>query len=72
MAVAVIGWLYFFGGRSGGRQFAACTVLDRWILVPRVLVPLAMACVFPHTFLAFAFLDIALAIGTWFIRSRKT
>jgi hypothetical protein len=28
MAVAVIGWLYLFGGRSGGRQFAACTVLD--------------------------------------------
>ena len=35
MAVAVIGWLYLFGGHSaGGRQFAACTVLDRWILVP--------------------------------------
>ena len=72
MAVAVIGWLYFFGGRSGGRQFAACTVLDRWILVPIVLVPIAMAGVFPHTFLAFAFLDVALAVGTWVLRRRAT
>jgi len=72
MAVAVIGWLYLFGGRSGGRQFAACTVLDRWILVPIVLVPLAIAGVFPHTFLAFALLDIALAIGTWLMLRRKS
>jgi hypothetical protein len=70
MAVAVIGWLYLFGGRSGGRQFAACTVLDRWILVPLVCIPLSIAGVFPHTFLALAFLDIALAVGTWVIRKR--
>jgi hypothetical protein len=72
MAVAVIGWLYLFGGRSGGRQFVACTVLDRWILVPIVLVPIAIAGVFPHTFLAFALLDVALAIGTWVMLRRKT
>jgi hypothetical protein len=72
MAVAVIGWLYLFGGRSGGRQFAACTVLDRWILVPIVLVPIAIAGVFPHTFFAFALLDVALAIGTWVMLRRKT
>ncbi len=71
MAVAVIGWLYLFGGRSGGRQFAACTVLDRWILVPLVLVSIAIVGVFPHTFLAIAFLDVTLAIGTWVLR-RKT
>jgi hypothetical protein len=71
MAVAIIGWLYLFGGRSGGRQFSACTVLDRWILVPAVLVPLAIAGVFPHTFLAFALLDVALAIGTWVMLRRE-
>ncbi len=71
MAVAVIGWLYLFGGRSGGRQFAACTVLDRWILVPLVLVSIAIVGVFPHTFLAIALLDVTLAIGTWVLR-RKT
>jgi len=72
MAVAVIGWLYLFGGRSGGRQFAACTVLDRWILVPLVLVSIAIAGVFPHTFLAIALLDVSLAVGTWLIRKRAT
>jgi len=30
MVVAVIGWLYLFGGRSGGRQDVAASVLDRW------------------------------------------
>jgi hypothetical protein len=72
MAVAVIGWLYLFGGRSGGRQFVSYTVLDRWILVPIVLVPIAIAGVFPHTFLAFALLDVALAVGTWVMLHRKT
>ena len=68
MAVAVIGWLYLFGGRSGGRQFVAAGVLDRWTLVPAVLVPLAIAGVFPHTFLAFAVLDVSLAVGAWMLR----
>jgi len=72
MAVAVIGWLYLFGGRSGGRQFAACTALDRLILVPAVLGPAVIAGIFPHTFLAFALLDVALAIGVLFLRSQKT
>jgi hypothetical protein len=70
MAIAVIGWLYLFGGRSGGRQFTACTVLDRTILVPLVLVSVAIAGVFPHTFLSIALLDVALAIGTWVLRRR--
>lgn len=72
MTVAVIGWLYLFGGRSGSRQFAACTALDRLILVPAVLVPVAMAGIFPHTFLAFALLDAALAIGVLVLRGHKT
>ena len=29
MAVAVIGWLYLFGGRSGAPQFGPASVLDR-------------------------------------------
>ena len=40
MTVAVIGWLYVFGGRSG-RQVVAASVVDRLVLVPAVLVPLA-------------------------------
>jgi hypothetical protein len=65
MTVAVIGWLYLFGGRSGGRQTVAASILDRWILVPAVLVPTAMAGVFPHALLAFALLDASLALGAW-------
>ena len=72
MALGVIGWLYLFGGRSGGRQFVAAGVLDRWMLVPGVLVSLAIAGVFPHTFLAFALLDVSLAIGAWMLRDRTT
>jgi hypothetical protein len=70
MTVMVIGWLYLFGGRSGGRQTVAASILDRWILVPAVLVPLAIAGVFPHALLAFALLDASLALGAWILRRK--
>src|SRR5215470_15700128 len=41
LTVIVIGWLYVFGGRTGGRQFSAASVIDRLIFVPVVLLPLA-------------------------------
>ena len=34
MTVMVIGWLYLFGGLSGGRRIVAASVLDRVVLVP--------------------------------------
>jgi len=71
MTVMVIGWLYLFGGRSGGRQTVAASILDRWILVPVVLVPIAMAGVFPHVLLAFALLDASLALGAWILRRKS-
>ena len=46
LTVAVIGWLYIFGGRSGARQFVAASVVDRLVFVPLVLIPLAIAGVF--------------------------
>ena len=72
MTVAIIGWLYVFGGRSGARQLAPASVLDRVVLVPVVLVPLVMADVFPHTLGAFAVLDPALGIGAWWLHNRQT
>ena len=72
MAVAVIGWLYVFGGRSGAQQFGPASVLDRVVLVPVVLVPLVIAGVFPHTLGAFAILDPMLGIGAWVLHNRKT
>jgi hypothetical protein len=46
MTVMVIGWLYLFGGLSGGRRIVAASVLDRVVLVPLVLIPLAIVGVF--------------------------
>ena len=71
LTVVVIGWLYLFGGRSNARQIVAASVVDRIIFVPAVLVPLAIAGVFPHLLIAFAILDPALAVGAWLILRRK-
>jgi hypothetical protein len=70
MVLAIVGWFYIFGGRSGGRQFVASTVLDRLVLVPLVLVPTAAAGVFPHIMLTFAVLDPVLALVTWRLLAR--
>ncbi len=72
LTVAVIGWLYLFGGRSGARQIVAASVIDRLVFVPVVLVPLAVAGVFPHLLLTFAILDPSLAVGAWAILGRRT
>jgi hypothetical protein len=72
LTVVVIGWLYLFGGRSGARQIVAASVVDRLVFVPVVLLPLAIAGVFPHLLLTFAVLDPALAIGAWVLFGRKT
>jgi hypothetical protein len=70
MTIGVIGWLYLFGGRSGARQFVAASVIDRLVFVPAVLVPLAIAGVFPHLLLTFAIFDPSLAVGAWMLLSR--
>jgi hypothetical protein len=71
MAVAVIGWFYLFGGRSGARQIVAASVVDRLVLVPAVLVPLIMAGVFPHLLGLVAILDPLLGIGAWLLLNRE-
>ena len=72
LTLAVIGWLYLFGGRSGARQIVAASVIDRLVFVPAVLVPVAMGGVFPHLLLTLAILDPLLAIGAWALLGRKT
>jgi hypothetical protein len=62
LTIAVIGWHYYFGGRTGGKQVIAAGLIERLIYVPLVLLPLALAGVFPHTFIAFTALDVGLAI----------
>ena len=70
LTVVVIGWLYVFGGRSGARQIIAASVIDRLIFVPAVLIPVAIAGVFPHLLLTFAALDVLLAMGAWVFITR--
>jgi hypothetical protein len=70
LMVAIIGWFYLFAGRSGARQFVAASVFDR-LFIPVVLVPLAIAGVFPRLLLTFAILDPLLAIGAWVLSSRE-
>src|SRR5215211_7898348 len=67
LSVAVIGWFYLFGGRSGARQIVAASVINRLTFVPAVLLYLAMSGVFPHLLVTFAMLDPALAIGAWLL-----
>ena len=71
MTVTVIGWFYFFGGRASSRQIVAASVLDRIVLVPLVLVPLAMSGVFPHMLAMFAILDPVLAVIAWYLLNRE-
>jgi len=70
LSVVVIGWLYLFGGRTGGRQVVAASVIDRLVFVPIVLLPLAFTGVFPHLLVAFAILDMTLAIGALVLSGR--
>jgi hypothetical protein len=72
LTLAVIGWLYFFGGRSGSRQVIAASVIDRLLFVPAVLIPLAIAGVFTHVFVTLAILDPLLATGAWILLDRRT
>jgi hypothetical protein len=72
MTLAVIGWFYLFGGRSGARQIVAASVFDRLALVPAVLAPLAMAGVFPHVFTTFAIIDPLLGLGAWLLLRRES
>ena len=70
LTVVVIGWLYLFGGRDGGRGVVAASVVDRVVFVPAVLVPIALAGVFPHVLVAFTLLDVSLAVGAYLILAR--
>ena len=66
LTVVVIGWLYLFGGRSGARQFVVASVIDRFFR-PAVLLPVAIAGVFPRLFLTFTIVDELLAVGAWML-----
>jgi hypothetical protein len=71
MTIALIGYFYFFGGRTGQDRFGVATILDR-LIVPVLLVPLVVSGeLSPQLGLPFAILDPALAIGAWAIFARS-
>ena len=53
------------------RQFVVASIIDRLVFVPVVLVPLAVAGVFPRLFLTFTIVDALLAIGAWVLLARE-
>ncbi|MCE9599060.1 MAG: hypothetical protein K8S54_13940 [Spirochaetia bacterium] len=71
LTLGVIGWFYFFGGRSGASQIVAASVVDRLIFVPAVLIPLALMGVFPKLLLTFGLLDPTLAVIAWVLFRRR-
>jgi hypothetical protein len=59
------------GGRANARQIIAASIVCRPILVPVVLVPLAIAWVFPRLLLTFTVLDLLLSIVGWVLVARQ-
>ena len=70
IALIVAGFLGLFGGRSGSRAVVAANLPAR-LLVPVILVPLAMAGVFPHFMTTLAILDPLMGIGAWVLLMRS-
>lgn len=71
VAVAVIGWLYVFGGRARSESFGLCSVVDR-MLLPVLLLPLAVMNLAPAgPVIAFSILDPLLAAGAYLIWRRE-
>lgn len=70
MMLAIIGWFYVMGGRTGATSFALATVADRAV-VPFVLIPLWWFGELPASIAwSFALLDPALAVGAWWLWRR--
>ena len=70
--VAVIGWFYVMGGRTGAASFGLATVVDR-LLVPAFLLPLgASGIVDMHLVVPFAVLDPVLGVGAFLVWKRST
>ena len=71
ITIAVIGYFYYFGARTGQDRFGVATILDR-LIVPVLLVPLVVSGeISPQLGVPFAVLDPALAVGAWIVFARS-
>jgi hypothetical protein len=67
--MAVVGLFLWIGGRTGARSFVAAGIIAR-LGVPVLVIPLAVAGVFPHMMYVFVVLDPVSALVTWRLLSR--
>jgi hypothetical protein len=67
MSVMGLGLHYYFGGRTGGEQMVAASLIERLIFVPLVCLPLAFAGAFPHALIFVTVLDMSLAVYSWIL-----
>ena len=69
--LVVIGWFYVMGGRTAADSFGLATVVDRVLVVPAFLVPLALTdTVDPWIVLPIVILDPLLGLGALAIWQR--
>ncbi len=72
LTVSLIGYFYWFGGRTGATSFGLSTVVDR-LIIPVVLIPMALAGLIEiKVALPFAILDPILGIGAFLIWKRES
>ena len=71
LTLSVVGYFYWFGGRTGAESFGLSTLVDRFVL-PFVLFPMAFAGLIDlEIALTFGILDPLLALGAWMIWRRE-
>ena len=71
-SLAVIGWFYVMGARTGADSFGLATVADR-VLVPFFLGPLALSgAVDPRLVMGFIVLDPVLGIAAYLVWRRQS
>jgi len=71
MLLAIVGWLYMFGGLAGTRRFVWATIVDHATIVPVVLIGMAINGIFPHVSIFFAVVDPTMALGAYLILHRS-
>lgn len=71
LTIAVVGYFYVFGARTGQDRFGVATILDR-LLVPALILPLVVSGeLAPQLGVPFAVLDPLLGIGAWLVYARS-
>jgi hypothetical protein len=72
MTLALIGYFYVAGSRTGLDRFAVATILSRLVFVPSLLLALvATGELSPELGVPFAVVDPALAVGAWIVHARS-